>query len=139
MLFSDGAYWSKSSRAAYAFTAFHNNAWHDISGWCPAGSLYDAEIAALEEAIQWAIVKCIKDPIFFVDNKAVLTSFLNLDMHSSQLSSIRINMLLHEYLSSSTSSTISFAYCPSHKGIEGNERADRLTKHGAAMGPTPPI
>ncbi|KAF8692441.1 hypothetical protein AX14_002502 [Amanita brunnescens Koide BX004] len=48
-------------------------------------------------------------------------------------------MLLQEYLSSSASSTISFAYCPSHEGVEGNERADRLTKHGAAMGPTPPV
>ncbi|KAF8696580.1 hypothetical protein AX14_001506 [Amanita brunnescens Koide BX004] len=139
LFFSDGAFWSKSSRASYAFTIFHNNAWHDVSGWCPAGSSYDAEITALEEAIQWAIVQRIEDPIFFVDNKAVLTSFLNLDTHSSQLSSIRINMLLQEYLSSSTSSTISFAYCPSHEGVEGNERADRLTKHGAAMGPTPPI
>ncbi|KAF8637519.1 hypothetical protein AX14_010293 [Amanita brunnescens Koide BX004] len=90
-------------------------------------------------SFQDVIVQRIEDPIFFVDNKAVLTSFLDLDTHSSQLSSIRINMLLQEYLSSSTSSTISFAYCPSHEGVEGNERADRLTKHGAAMGPTPPI
>ena len=57
ILFSDGAYWTKTSRSSYAFTAFHDSSWHDSSGWCPAGSSYDAEIAALEEAIQWAVTK----------------------------------------------------------------------------------
>ena len=140
IIFSDGAFWSKSSRASYAFTAHHNNSWHDTSGWCPAGSSFDAEIAALEEAIQWAIVRRIPDPIFFIDNKSVLTSFLDLNTHSSQMSSIRINILLHDYLSTMpSSSTISFAFCPSHVGIAGNERADRLTKTGAALGPATPI
>ena len=107
-------------------------------GWCPAGSSFDAEIAALEEAIQWAVIHRIRDPIFFVDNKSVLTSFLDLDTHSSQLASIRIKILLHDFLST-TPSSISFAYCPSHVGIAGNERADKLTKEGAALGPAVPI
>ncbi|KAF8699024.1 hypothetical protein AX14_001014 [Amanita brunnescens Koide BX004] len=55
-VYSDGAYWTKTSHASYAFTAFHDGAWHNTSGWCPAGSSYDAELAALEEAIQWAII-----------------------------------------------------------------------------------
>ena len=138
LIFPDGAYWSKSSRASYAFTAFHDNTWHDTSGWCPAGSSFDAELAALEEALQWTITRNISDPIFFIDNKSVLLSFLDLDTHSSQSASIRINLLLHDFLST-TSSTISFAFCPSHVGIEGNERADRLTKEGAALGPATPI
>ena len=75
LIFTDGAYWTKSSRAAYAFTAFHNAEWHDVSWWCPASSSYDSELAALEEAIQWAVVNRVQDPIFFVDNKAVVTSF----------------------------------------------------------------
>ena len=138
ILFSDGAYWTKTSRSSYAFTAFHNSMWHDSSGWCPAGSSYDAELAALEEAIQWAVTNRLSDPVFFIDNRAVLTSFLDLDTHSSQMSSIRINTILHDYLST-TDNTFSFAYCPSHVGIEGNERADRLTKTGATMGPTLPL
>ncbi|KAF8679423.1 hypothetical protein AX14_004553 [Amanita brunnescens Koide BX004] len=138
LFFTDGAYWSKSSRGSYAFTVYHQSTWHDSFSWCPAGSLFDAEIAALEEAIAWATTKKIPDPIFFIDNKAVLKSFLDLTTHSSQLSSIRINILLHDFLST-TSSTMSFAYCPSHEGINGNERADHLTKSGAAMGPTIPI
>ncbi|KAF8662359.1 hypothetical protein AX14_007068 [Amanita brunnescens Koide BX004] len=138
LIFSDGAYWTKSSRAAYAFTAYHDTKWHDMAWWCPASSSYDAEITALEEAIQWAILKRVQHPVFFVDNKAVITSFLDLDTHSSQLSSIHINILLHDYLLT-TDNNISFAFCPSHVGIEGNERADRLTKEGAALGPTKPF
>ncbi|KAF8661938.1 hypothetical protein AX14_007156 [Amanita brunnescens Koide BX004] len=111
VIFSDGAYWSKSSRASYAFTVHHDSSWHDISGWCPAGSSFDAEIAALEEAIQWVTVRRIQDPIFFIDNKSVLTSFLDLDTHSSQTASIQINILLHDFFST-TSSSMSFAYCP---------------------------
>ncbi|KAF8675303.1 hypothetical protein AX14_005146, partial [Amanita brunnescens Koide BX004] len=138
IIFTDGAFWAKSARASYAYSAYKNGAWHDFSFWCPAGSSYDSELAALEDAIQWAVVNHVTDPVFFVDNKAVLASFLDLGTHSSQMSSIRINTLLHDYLSTSTN-TISFAYCPSHVGIEGNERADKLTKTGAAMGPATPL
>ena len=138
LIFTDGAFWAKTSRASYAYTIYRNGSWHDFSFWCPAGSSYDSELAALEDAIQWTITNHITDPIFFINNKAVLASFLDLDTHSSQMSSIRINILLHDYLSTSTN-TISFAYCPSHVGIEGNERADKLTKTGAAMGPATPV
>ncbi|KAF8678982.1 hypothetical protein AX14_004665, partial [Amanita brunnescens Koide BX004] len=138
LIFTDGAFWAKTARASYAYTVFHNNSWHDFSFWCPAGSSYDSEIAALEDAIQWSINNQIEDPIFFTDNKAVLTSFLDLNTHSSQMSSIRINILIHNHLST-TNNTFSFAHCPSHVGIEGNERADKLTKTGAAMGPATPV
>ncbi|KAF8662009.1 hypothetical protein AX14_007127, partial [Amanita brunnescens Koide BX004] len=138
LIFSDGAYWAKSSHASYAFTAFHNQRWHDCNGWCPAGSSYDSELAALEEAIQWAVVQNVQSPIFFIDNKSVITSFLDLDTHSSQVSSIRINLLLHDHLST-MNNILSFAYCPSHVGIDGNERTDQLTKEGAALGPTDPL
>ena len=138
LIFPDGAYWTRSSRASYAFTAFHASTWHDHYGWCPARSSFDSEIAALEEAIQWAVVQQVSDPIFFINNKLVLLSFLNLDTHSSQLSSICINMLIKDYLST-TNNVISFAHCPSHVGIPGNERADHLTKEGAALGPMSPL
>jgi ribonuclease HI len=139
LIFTDGAYWSRSSRASYAFTAYHSSTWHDNYGWCTAGSSFDAEIAALEEAVQWAVTHQIPNPIFFIDNKSVLLSFLNLDTHSSQMASVRLNILLKDYLSASPNLTVTFAYCPSHVGIAGNERADRLTKDGAAIGPTIPL
>ena len=138
LVFTNGAYWAKSSRASYAFTVYNTHSWNDHYGWCPAGSSFDSELAALEEAVQWVVINNIQSPVFFVDSKSVLTSFLDLDSHSSQMASIRINMILKDHLST-TDNILSFAYCPSHVGIEGNERTDRLTKEGAAIGPTTPL
>ncbi|KAF8703069.1 hypothetical protein AX14_014235 [Amanita brunnescens Koide BX004] len=139
VIYTDGAFWNKSSRGSYSFTVFHNGLWSDFSGWCPAGSSFDAEIVALEEAVQWACVQKIDKPVFFVDNKAVLSSFLDTQVRPSQMATVRINEILCDRLTTSTAS-FSFRYCPSHSGINGNERADRLTKNGAALAPmSPPV
>ena len=84
LVFTDGTYWAKSSRASYAFTVYNDHNWNDHYGWCPAGSSFDSELAALEEAVQWVVINNIKSPVFFVNSKSVLTSFLDLDSHSSQ-------------------------------------------------------
>ncbi|KAF8703925.1 hypothetical protein AX14_014100 [Amanita brunnescens Koide BX004] len=137
VLYTDGAYWNKSARGAHSFTAFQGGTWQDFYGWCPAGSSFDSEIVAIETAIQWACVRRLNNPIFFIDNKAALTTFLDTRVRGSQTSCIRISQILHDYLAS-CDSTIEFRYCPSHSGIEGNERADRLTKQGAAIAPLSP-
>ena len=137
VIYTNGAYWNKSARGAHSFTAFHGGTWQDFSGWCPAGSSFDSEIVAIETAIQWACIQQLPDPVFFVDNKAALTTFTDTRVRSSQTSCIRISEIIQDYLSS-CESTITFHYCPSHSGIEGNERADRLTKRGAAIAPLSP-
>ena len=123
VIYTDGAFWNKSSRSSYSFTIFHNNTWSDFSGWCPAGSSFDTKVVALEEAIQWACIQKLDNPIFFVDNKAVLTSFLDTCVRSSQMATVRISEILCDHLSTSAA-TFLFCYCPSHSGIDGNERAD---------------
>ena len=138
IIYTDGAYWNKSARGAYSFSVFHRGLWHDSFNWCPAGSSFDAEIAAIGEAVQWACVNRLSNPIFFIDNKAALGSFLDTHVRSSQMASIRINEILRDRLSSDNDASFSFRYCPSHSGIEGNDRADRLTKRGAALAPTVP-
>ena len=139
IIYTDGAYWNKTARGAYSFTVFHRGSWHDFFNWCPAGSSFDAEIAAIEEAIQWVCVNRLPNPIFFIDNKAALGSFLDTRVRSSQMASIRISEILKDRLTSDANIHFSFRYCPSHSGIEGNDRADRLTKRGAALAPiTPP-
>ncbi|KAF8672923.1 hypothetical protein AX14_005489 [Amanita brunnescens Koide BX004] len=137
VLYTDGAYWNKLARGAHSFTCFLNGTWQDFSNWCPVGSSFDAEVVAIEVAIQWACIQRLTDPIFFIDNKAALNSFLDTQVRCSQTSCIRINEILRDYLASSNS-TFTFRYCPSHSGIEGNERADRLTKIGAAIAPINP-
>ncbi|KAF8623242.1 hypothetical protein AX14_011948 [Amanita brunnescens Koide BX004] len=53
------------------------------------------------------------------------------------MATIRISdLLLHHFAESSN--TFTFRYCPSHSGIEGNDRADRLTNDGAAIAPIVP-
>ena len=54
------------------------------------------------------------------------------------MASIRINEILRDRLSTNDDASFSFRYCPSHSGIEGNDRADRLTKRGAALAPIVP-
>ncbi|KAF8643277.1 hypothetical protein AX14_009581, partial [Amanita brunnescens Koide BX004] len=138
VIYTDGAYWNKTARGAYSFTVFNDGLWQDFSGWCPAGSSFDAEIVAIEEAVQWACVQKIDDPIFFIDNKAALSSFLDTRVRPSQMATIRISEILKDRLVHSQSS-FSFRYCPSHSGIDGNDRADQLTKRGATIAPiTPP-
>ncbi|KAF8684340.1 hypothetical protein AX14_004144 [Amanita brunnescens Koide BX004] len=137
ILYTDGAYWNSSARGAHSFTCFHNGTWQDFSNWCPAGSSFDAEVVAIEVAIQWACTQHLINPVFFINNKAALTSFLDTRIWSSQMSCIHINEILGDYLTTSNT-TFSFYYCPSHSGIEGNERADRLTKVGAAIAPINP-
>ncbi|KAF8655477.1 hypothetical protein AX14_008141 [Amanita brunnescens Koide BX004] len=138
VLYTDGAFWNKTARGAFSFTCYHRGVWQDFYDWCPAGSSFDAEIVAIEAAIQWACSQGFTNPILFVDNKAALSSSLDTRVRCSQLASIRINSILMDRLSSSPSTSFTMRYCPSHSGIEGNERADRLTKLGAAIAPASP-
>ena len=76
--------------------------------------------------------------VSYIDNKAALGSFLDTRVRSSQMASIRISEILKDRLTTDTNIRFSFRYCPSHSGIEGNDHADRLTKHGAALAPISP-
>ncbi|KAF8685346.1 hypothetical protein AX14_004030 [Amanita brunnescens Koide BX004] len=128
VIYTDGAYWNKTARGAFSFTCYHQGTWHDFFNWCPAGSSFDSEITAIEQAIQWACVRELVNPIFLIDNKAALTSFLDTRIRSSHMASIRINSILMDRFTSHPTTSFTFRYCPSHSNIEGNDRADRLTK-----------
>ena len=138
ILYTDGAFWNKLARGAHSFSCFRNGTWEDFSGWCPAGSSFDAEVVAIETAVQWACTEQLTDPVFFIDNKAALNSFLDTRVRCSQMSCIRISEILKDFFTNNAHSNFTFRYCPSHSGIEGNERADQLTKRGAAIAPVNP-
>ncbi|KAF8661992.1 hypothetical protein AX14_007133 [Amanita brunnescens Koide BX004] len=138
VIYTDGAFWNSTARGSYSFTCFHHGTWFDSFNWCPSGSSFDSEITAIEQAIQWACVRGLNDPVFFIDNKAALCSFLDTRIRPSHMATIRINELLIDRFTSSPT-CMTFRYCPSHSGLKGNDRADWLTKHGAAIAPiTPP-
>ncbi|KAF8623810.1 hypothetical protein AX14_011898, partial [Amanita brunnescens Koide BX004] len=62
---------------------------------------------------------------------------LDTRIRSSHMASIRINAILMDYLNTHPT-RFTFQYCPSHSGVEGNERANQLTKLGATIAPTVP-
>ena len=65
-------------------------------------------------------------------------AIFNFDVKSSQMSIIRINHLLNDWLATNGDSELHIRFAPGHSGIEGNERADALTKTGLKECPTQP-
>ena len=140
-IYTDGAYHHGDQRAAYAYAAITpgSDSWQDSYGWCPAASSFDAEMRAIKAAIEYATTRATAAKVsLIIDNKAAANSLFNFDIKSSQMSVVRINMLLRAWLSQDTSRYLTIRFAPSHHGIPGNERADRLTKAGLALCPMNP-
>ncbi|KAF8730035.1 hypothetical protein AX14_005799 [Amanita brunnescens Koide BX004] len=138
-IYTDGAFHHSDYKAAFAFTIPQDGTWYDQYDWCPAASSFDAELRAIECTLKYAISKVGYDHItIFIDNKAAANSLFNFDVKSSQMSIIRINLLLSAWLTESRQHTLTIHFVPSHEGIDGNERADQLTKAGLERCPTNP-
>ena len=138
-IYTDSAFHHSDYRAAFAFTIPQGNTWHDQYDWCPAVSSFDAELRAVESTLEYVIGKAPRDHILiFIDNKAAANSLFNFDVKSSQMSVVRINLLLNAWLSEKHQRTLTIRFVPSHQGISGNERADQLTKAGLEQCPTNP-
>jgi len=110
------------------------------SSFCPAASSYNAEIVALSMVLEWLMRN--QDRVrttlwIFIDNKGVIQGGLNMDVHSNQMESVWINLHLLHLLSETQLSKVYLTYCPSHMGIEGNERADDMASRTSpnARGP----
>ncbi|KAF8703071.1 hypothetical protein AX14_014237 [Amanita brunnescens Koide BX004] len=141
LIFTDGAYHHSDHRAAYAYTyATQEDAtWHEAFGWCPAASSFDTEICAIENALEHAITRtCHAKVTLVIDNKAAANALFNFGVQSSQMAIVRINNLLSPWLSEDPLRHLTIRFAPSHHGINGNERADRLTKAGLRLCPTNP-
>ncbi len=110
------------------------------SSFCPVASSYDAEIVAFGMALEWLMRnqnRVQKTLRIFIDNKGVIQGSLNMDIHSNQMESVQINLCLLHLLSETQLSKVYLTYCPSHAGIEGNERADDMASRTSpdARGP----
>ncbi|KAF8678998.1 hypothetical protein AX14_004602 [Amanita brunnescens Koide BX004] len=138
-IYTDGAYHHSDHQAAYAFTYASNDreTWHKSFGWCPTALSFDAEIRAIEQALEHAITRTTYNKIALViDNKAAANALFNFSIQSSQMSIVRINSLLAPWLSEDPKRHLTIRFTPSHQGIDGNERADRLTKARLELCPT---
>ena len=138
-IYTDGAFHHDDYKAAFAFTVLQNGEWHDQYDWCPAASSFDAELRAIEAALAHLTTRTLCNrATIFIDNKAAANSLFNFNVKSSQLSVVRINILLNAWLSEDPICSFAVRFTPSHQGIVGNERADGLTKAGLRFCPTNP-
>ncbi|KAF8679006.1 hypothetical protein AX14_004598 [Amanita brunnescens Koide BX004] len=141
VVYTDGAFHHNNFKAAFAYAAHHNDTltWLDRFGWCPAASSFDAELRAIESALEYVTLQTSYTRVYLIiDNKAAATSLFNFDVKSSQMAIIRINLLLESWLEGDARRSLLIRFAPSHEGINGNERADRLTKAGLELCPTNP-
>ncbi|KAF8665534.1 hypothetical protein AX14_006588, partial [Amanita brunnescens Koide BX004] len=140
-IYTDGAFHHSNFKAAFAYTAYHNDKrfWHDHYDWCPAASSFNAELRAIEAALEYAATRTSHTHVtLIIDNKAAATSLFNFDVKSSQMAIVRINALLDAWLSEDAQRSLTIRFAPSHEGIDGNEHADQLTKSGLERCPTNP-
>ena len=142
MVYTDGGFWREKCRGTHAMVA--TRAGQEISSdvdWVLAASSFDTEIAALENAIAWITNHADiidKDEVYILtDNKGVIQSFLQLQPRSSQMSALRISIMLTELFTTHPRIKLHFAHCPSHTGIRFNERADELASTFAEPGGIP--
>jgi len=127
---SDGGFWRPKRQGVAAFVVQRNGIFIDDDyELCTAGSSFDAEIQALLLGMQWLSENWSDDHhdiYFLIDNQGVLNSALDMEPHSSHAVSIRLNLMIDDILTNHANATFHFSYCPSHVGIAGNEKADRL-------------
>jgi ribonuclease HI len=103
---------------------------HEHASQVLAASSFDAKLATLESAIGWIstnIDNIDRDDVYLlIDNKAVIRSFLQMHVRSSQTTALRINMLLHDVFRCRPGLKLHLSHCPSHSGVHFNEAVDRL-------------
>ncbi|KAF8676633.1 hypothetical protein AX14_004852 [Amanita brunnescens Koide BX004] len=138
VVYTDGAYHHNDNRASYTVCTTWHSTWNDFTDWCPAASSFDSEVWAMEKAIEIITSSGARCAHLFCDNKAAANAVFNFEVKSSQMSIIRINHLLNDWLTTNGDNELHIHFAPGHSGIEGNKRADALTKTGLKECPTQP-
>ncbi|KAG9087494.1 hypothetical protein FRC06_002515, partial [Ceratobasidium sp. 370] len=107
----------------------------------PRSDIFDAEMFALALAAKQACALAAESNIpsvdFFTDNRAALTSIVNLRPHPAQAASVIFRGAVDYFLHGDTGRSVQIHWVPSHTGIHGNERADELATEAGALEPTP--
>ncbi|KAF8625366.1 hypothetical protein AX14_011634, partial [Amanita brunnescens Koide BX004] len=139
VIYTNGAFHHSDYKAAFAFTIVQDDSWYDQYDWCPAASSFDAELRAIEAALEYVTTRMAHSHIIlFIDNKATANSLFDFNIKSSQMSVVHINLLMNVWLAENPHRSLTIRFAPSHQGIDSNKRADRLTKAGLGLCPTNP-
>ena len=144
LIYTNGRFWKNDKRGTHAMVATQGGRIiAKEAGWVLATSSFDSELAALLNAISWVAdnlaLIATPDIFFLINNKSMIQSFLQMHIHSSQMTSLRINLLLADLLARRPDITLHFSHCPSHSKVPFNDEADHLASTFIQKGGGPDI
>lgn len=98
--------------------------------------VYDAELVGLTQATKAATEytrwhEQVRHVHVFADNTAAVTSIYEPKPTPGQLQMVRTTHMVDDFLNRDEGRTFSIEWCPGHKDVEGNERADEEAKLGS--------
>ena len=99
--------------------------------------VYDAELWGLADGALSAIPEAMRATetahtiVFCADNSAAIETITRTDGHPGQHLSVRFCNAVNEYLEADPRKRVVIRWTPGHKGIRGNELADRAAKEAA--------
>ena len=127
-IFTDGSKLS-DDRVGAAFVAYSPNGSHCIKKYHlhSSCSVFQAELYAINKAIEWAIKKHMNVISILTDSLSGLEAINDFENTNPQIASIHSKIHKLNIVGS-----ITFVWVKSHVGIDGNEAADAAAKSAAA-------
>lgn len=142
VIYTDGSLTRKAvfTRVGAGTVLYHlgQEVGNKILGLGGHAEVFDGEMAALAMGINMATNYTNDHPSithfhFYVDNSSAASSIFNPRPTGGQSYAHSFYQLASRFLDANSTNRISVRWCPSHCGIRGNERADRLAKQATTL------
>ncbi|PCH36543.1 hypothetical protein WOLCODRAFT_82526 [Wolfiporia cocos MD-104 SS10] len=126
--------------AAFLVTHLGKHIHNEARGLGPQATSFDAELFSAALAAN-RILDVLPTHVhrtthihYFIDNTAAIDKVYDMSKHPGQLNSILFHDATDKLLSTYPDISVTIHWCPSHKGIPGNEHVDQLA-HAAVLLP----